>query len=157
MTIRQVNHNEIVEKWEEYKEPIIKALTSSEGANIIIGYSDSAIKNIYKKLTNPFNPSMQLWVESETKYIGITQLQQCEFTGRRSLLWFSITRLEDIEPSEVDTIYKEGHKILKEFALQNKCEAMVGYTDLDYLAKKLKFDMPEMVIRYYLYLPISEN
>jgi len=157
--IKRVNHTEIIERWKEFEEPIIKALTSSKGANITIGYSDSAVKNIYKKLTNPFNSSMQLWVAgaNETKYTALTQLQKCEFTGKVSLVWFSITRIEDIEPSEVETIYKEGEKAFKDFAVKNKCEAIVGYTDLDYFAEKVKSDWPEAVTRYYFYLPISGN
>ena len=157
--IRRLGHAEIRKRWKEFEAPICTALTSSTGAKDTIGYSAHAVKNIHKKLTNPFNSTMQLWEAGGGKvsYIVATQIQQCEFTGRRSLLWFSITRIEDIEPSEVAAVYKAGEKAFKKFALENKCEGICGYTDLDYFAKKVQSDWPEAITRYYFYLPISKN
>lgn len=134
-----------------------KALNSSTGAQHTIGYHSEALKNIFQKLTNPFNSTMQLWVfeSDDIDYVVLTQIQVCEFTGRQSLLWFSSTRLRDIDFNVMAQAYKEGEEALTKFAEDNNCEGISGYTDLEYFKKRVNEDWPDSITRYFFYLPIK--
>jgi hypothetical protein len=100
---------------------------------------------------------MQLWVSEsdDIDYVILTQIQVCEFTGRQSLLWFSFTRLRDIDAMAMIQAYEEGEPILKKFAKENNCEGISGYTDLEYFKKRVREDWPDTVVRYFFYLPIK--
>ena len=155
---RIVKEKEIAEKWEGVFQPAVHlALNSSTGSHETIGYHKDALKNIFKKLTNPFNATMQLWVSEsdDIDYVILTQVQVCEFTGRQSLLWFSFTRLRDIDALAMLKAYQEGEPVLKQFAKDNNCEGISGYTDLEYFKKRVKEDWPDTVVRYFFYLPIK--
>lgn len=154
----RVEKEEIEEKWYSLFESAVHlALNASTGAHQTIGYHKDAIKNIYNKLTNPFNTSMQLWVAEtdDVNYVMLTQIQVCEFTGRRSLLWFSWTRIREIDTVAMIQAYEEGEQALKQFAKDNNCEGISGYTDLEYLKNKVQEDWPDASTRYFFYLPIK--
>jgi len=157
---RMLEKEEIQYNWDEYQGAIVKALNASIGAETTIGSSDNAVGQIYKKLTNPFNSSMQLWVveeEDAINYVVLTQLQQCEFTDRKSLVWFSATRTRDVDAADMVKAYEEGERGLKDYASKNDCVGICGYTDLDYFAKKVKEDWEGAITRYFFYLPMKKT
>ena len=154
---KKLERDEILYDWDSYRELILQALNESVGAKETIGFSDNAIDKIFKKLTNPFNTSMQLWIQKsdDLNYVVLTQIQKCEFTQRRSLLWFSSTRARDLDTETVLQAYQEGEEHLKQFAKANQCEGISGYSDLEYFAKKVKEDWGA-ITRYFFYLPLQE-
>lgn len=156
---RRVNEKEIAEKWDNVFQPAIHlSLNSSAGAIQTIGYHENAIKNIFNKLTNPFNATMQLWVaeSDDIDYVVLTQGQVCEFTGRKSLLIFASTRLRDIDSQTKLQGFQEAVKVITEFAITNDCEGISGYTDLAYVKDKVVEAWPEpSTTRHFFYLPIK--
>ena len=155
--IRIATSKEVSQQWDTFKPAIHEALNSSTGARQTIGFHSEAIKRIYNKLTNPFNSDMQLWL-SETdalNYIALTQLQCCEFTQRRTLLWFSITKVRDVSIEDTIQTYQEGQLALTQFAKENDCVGISGYTDLEYFKKKVDEDWKGSVTRYFFYLPLQ--
>lgn len=154
---KKLERDEILSDWDYYQKFVLEALNSSVGAKETIGFSDNAIDKIFKKLTNPFNTSMQLWIQKsdDLNYVILTQIQKCEFTQRRSLLWFSITRARDLDTETMIQAYQEAEKELKQFAKDNQCEGISGYSDLEYFAKKVKEDWGA-ITRYFFYLPLQE-
>ena len=158
--IRLVPEKEVIKKWDEvFQSAIYLALNASTGAHKTIGYHTNALKKIFKKLSNPFNSSMQLWVsegdDNDINYVVLTQLQVCEFTGRQSLLWFSTTRVRDVDLGSMVQAYQEGEKVLIKYAKDNNCEGISGYTDLEYFKDRVNQDWPDAVTRYFFYLPIK--
>jgi|TARA_Y100000310_G_C20432989_1_gene692380 hypothetical protein len=155
---RMLDQEEIQFNWEEYEGAISEAINASVGSKAMFDSDKKVLGHIYKKLTNPFNSSMQLWVVEEEglNYVVLTQIQYCEFTGRKTLLWFSATKVGDVDTNDMVKAYQEGENGLKEYAKMNDCEGICGYTDLDYFAKKVKEDWDGAITRYFFYLPMKE-
>ena len=155
---RMLDQEEIQFNWEEYEGAISEAINASVGSKAMFDSDKKVLGHIYKKLTNPFNSSMQLWVVEEEglNYVVLTQIQYCEFTGRKTLLWFSATNVGDVDTNDMVKAYQEGENGLKEYAKMNDWEGICGYTDLDYFAKKVKEDWDGAITRYFFYLPMKE-
>tara|TARA_Y100000310_G_scaffold312270_1_gene359411 strand:- start:416 stop:940 length:525 start_codon:yes stop_codon:yes gene_type:complete len=170
---KQLDREEILYDWDFYQGYIHDALNASVGAKEMIGQNEKSIEKIFKKLTNPFNSTMQLWVQetdheidvvhnipvkdlSYVNYLVLTQIQICEFTGRKSLLWFSCTRVREVDTGTMIQAYQEGEHELKLFAIAHDCEGISGYSDLDYYAKRVKEDWVGAITRHFFYLPLQE-
>ena len=158
----QIEKEQIIENWDEYKEQFKVAANSSEGGIIALGRDfEDASKIIYDRLTNPFNRSMQLW-ESFSKdtpdYVLLTQLQQCEFTANKTLLLFAITRLNEVDNETMEKMYMESYQTVAQFAQQQECVGMTCYSDLEYFAEKAKQtkDWSGVVTRYFFYFPLGD-
>jgi len=147
----------IKENWKRYKENLEVAFTSSEGTNFVTGEgSEDIYKVIYNNLTNPFSQTMHLWSEGEEDYIVLTQLQESDSTGKRSLVLFSATRTEDVNEETVANRYYEAYQTISKFARDKDCEGMYCYSDLDYfaeLAQQTK-EWTNVITRYQFLFPI---
>jgi len=147
----------IKENWKRYKENLEVAFTSSEGTNFVTGEGlEDIYKVIYNNLTNPFSQTMHLWSEGEEDYIVLTQLQESDSTGKRSLVLFSATRTEDVNEETVANRYYEAYQTISKFARDKDCEGMYCYSDLDYfaeLAQQTK-EWTNVITRYQFLFPI---
>ncbi len=158
----RVTREDILENWEDYKEQFKVAATSSEGGIIALGDNfEEASKVIYERLTNPFNTNMQLWTsvsDSTPDYIGLTQLQQCEFTNRKTLLLFTITKLNEVDKETMQNMYMEAYEGVSQFAKEQECIGMTCYSDLEYFAEKAKEtkDWTGVITRYFFYFPLGD-
>ena len=59
---RMLDQDDIQFNWEEYEGAISEAINASVGSKAMFDSDKKVLEHIYKKLTNPFNSSMQLWV-----------------------------------------------------------------------------------------------
>ena len=147
----------IKENWKRYKENLKVAFTSSEGTDFVTGEgSENIYKVIYNRLTNPFSQIMHLWSEGEEDYIVLTQLQESDSTGKRTLVLFSATRTEDVDEETIANRYYESYQTISKFARDNKCVGMFCYSDLDYfaeMAQKTK-EWSNVITRYQFYFPL---
>ena len=147
----------IKENWERYKDNLKVAFTSSEGTDFVTGKgSEDIYKVIYNRLTNPFSQTMHLWSEGEEDYIVLTQLQESDSTGKRTLVLFSATRTEDVNEETVANRYYEAYQTISKFARDKDCEGMYCYSDLDYfaeLAQQTK-EWTNVITRYQFLFPI---
>jgi|TARA_R100001530_G_scaffold124958_1_gene93310 hypothetical protein len=147
----------IKENWKRYKDNLKVAFTSSEGTDFVTGEgSEDIYKVIYNRLINPFSQTMHLWSEGEEDYIVLTQLQESDFTGKRTLVLFSATRTEDVNEETVANRYYEAYQTISKFARDKDCEGMYCYSDLDYfaeLAQQTK-EWTNVITRYQFLSPI---
>ena len=147
----------IKENWERYKDNLKVAFTSSEGSDFVTGEgSEDIYKVIYNRLTNPFSQIMHLWSEGEEDYIVLTQLQESDSTGKRTLVLFSVTRTKDVNEETIANRYYEAYQTISKFARDNKCVGMYCYSDLDYfaeLAQQTK-EWTNVITRYQFLFPI---
>ena len=100
---------------------------------------------------------MDLWVEREGNYIVLTQLQVCSFTGKKTLVLNSCTRVKDVDKETVAERYLDMYKTLSKFAIHNKCVGMFMYTDLDYYAERVEEtrELTNAVTRYQFFFPLK--
>jgi len=147
----------IKENWERYKDNLKVAFTSSEGTDFVTGEgSEDIYKVIYNRLINPFSQTMHLWSYGEEDYIVLTQLQESDSTGKRTLVLFSATRTEDVDEETIANFYYESYQTISKFARDNKCVGMYCYSDLDYfadLAQQTK-EWTNVITRYQFLFPI---
>ena len=99
---------------------------------------------------------MHLWSEDEEKYLLLTQLQECEFTYKKTLVLVASTRLIDMEDQEKMRWYYDSYKIISKFAKENECVGMFCYSDLDYFAEMAKTtkEWSNVITRYQFYFPL---
>jgi len=159
--LKQLPIKKIIADWNLYEDPVREAFISSPGALAMGGDDYEKVSNALKlKLTNPFNNSMQLWIsESEGKinYVVLTKFQICEFSGNKTLLLFSGTRISDVEELTMQEAYLEGYFELTQFAQEHECKAILAYSDLDYFVDKIQTtDIFSGVLkRNFFYLPLE--
>lgn len=155
--IKQLSQKKIKENWNKYKKIIETAFTGTEGGNILTtGGTNDIYKDIYGRLLNPFNTNMHLWSEDEEKYLLLTQLQECEFTYKKTLVLVTSTRLIDMEDQEKMRWYYDSYKIISKFAKENECVGMFCYSDLDYFAEMAETtkEWSNVITRYQFYFPL---
>ena len=153
-----IKPKEIEENWDKYKANIKKAFEATSGGSLIMSDSNKDFyKYIYTRLVNPFGSSMDLWVEGEGNYIVLTQLQVCSFTGKKTLVLNSCTRVKDVDKETVAERYLDMYKTLSKFAIHNKCVGMFMYTDLDYYAERVEEtrELTNAVTRYQFFFPLK--
>ena len=160
--IHLASRYEIINNWDEFSDQLRVSFVSSEGALVYIGNDfDKAINIIFDKLTNPFNTDMQLWVEyhdNVPNYLVLTQVIQCEFTGRKTLVLFAMTKISESDKETLAKRYFDAYQTVSAFAKANNCVGMTCYSDLDYFAEKAKEtrDYTNVVSRYMFYFPIGD-
>ena len=157
--IKQLSQKKIKENWKIYKEQIKTSMVSTDGGLFCFkGNIEQTLKGIYNRLMNPFNHKMNLWIDNEDEYLLVTYIQICEFTEKKTLLLFSLTRTKDVDKETIIQRWIDGYPIIASFAKQNYCEAITAYTDLDYfvkVAKELgKSIKQEIIIRYQYYVSL---
>ena len=157
--LKLVNQRKVKENWETYKEQIKTAMVSTDGGLAFFdGDTKKALKGIYSRLINPFHHYMHLWIDDDNEYLLLTHIQTCEFTERKTLLLFSLTRTKDVNPFEVTQRWFDGYPVITKFAKKNDCKGIVAYTDLEYfikIAKEVtKKTKQEIIIRYQYYVPL---
>tara|TARA_Y100000310_G_C20196142_1_gene584745 strand:+ start:70 stop:555 length:486 start_codon:yes stop_codon:yes gene_type:complete len=160
--LRLVTVEEVKDNWENYKIDLISASEATEGGGILTeGGSEEYLKGIYSRLMNPFNQCMHLWIENEDEYLLLTHIQTCEFTKRKTLVLFSLTRTKDVDKETVSQRYFDAYPVISEFAKKNKCLGIFGYSDLEYfarIAKQVEEAINQKIItRYQFYLPLTNN
>lgn len=156
--LKLITPKEIEENWDKYKANIKKAFEATSGGSLIMSDSNKDFyKYIYTRLVNPFGSSMDLWVEGEGNYIVLTQLQVCSFTGKKTLVLNSCTRVKDVDKETVADRYLDMYKTLSKFAIHNKCVGMFMYTDLDYYAERVEEtrELTNAVTRYQFFFPLK--
>jgi hypothetical protein len=155
--LKLLNQRKIKENWKKYRTHLETAMTSSEGGLVVAEGPQDIYKSISGRLMNPFNRSMHLWSEGDEDYIVLTQIQICEFTEKRTLVLFSITRSKDVDKETASQRYFDAYPVIKEFAKENKCVGMICYSDLDYFAEmteKTK-EWTNVITRYQFYFPLD--
>ena len=157
--LRLLDQREIKEKWKTYKEHLITASEATEGGDLFTdGGSEEYLKGIYGRLMNPFNQSMHLWIENDDDYLLMTHIQTCEFTERKTLVIFSLTRTKDVDDYTVLQRWFDGFPVISGFAKKNECVGIIGYSDLEYFTKIVKelakSNKQEIIIRYQYYVPL---
>ena len=155
--LKLLSQKNIKENWKTYKPQIEKAFTSSEGSHLITSTESVDIyKTIYGRLMNPFNEDTHLWLSKYNNYLILTQIQECEFTGRRTIILESGTRLKDVGTEIRDKWYHDIHSTISKFAKERGCVAMYVFSDLDYflkVAEKTK-KWSNVITRYQFYFPL---
>ena len=150
----------VKENWDKYKTHLITASEATEGGGVLTdGGSEKYLKGIYARLVNPFNQSMHLWVEEEDDYLLLTHIQTCEFTERKTLVLFSLTRTKDVDKDKVTQRYFDGYPVIVDFAKKFNCLGIFGYSDLEYFAKIAKETEKsinqKIITRYQFYIPLT--
>ena len=155
--LKLLTQKKIKENWETYKSHIETAFVSTEGGHLLTSNSSKDIyKNIYGRLMNPFNHDMNLWVSENENYILLTQIQECEFTGRKTIILSSGTRTKDVDEETRDQWYQDIYSTISKFGKEHGCVAMYCFSDLDYfaeMAEKTK-EWSKVITRYQFYFPL---
>ena len=155
--LKLLTQKKIKENWEKYKPHIETAFVSTEGGHLLTSNSSKDIyKNIYGRLMNPFNHDMNLWSEDEENYLLLTQIQECEFTGRKTIGLTSSTRMKDVDEEIRSKWYYDSYMIISKFGKEHGCVAMYCFSDLDYfaeMAEKTK-EWSKVITRYQFYFPL---
>ena len=155
--LKLLSQKKIKENWETYKPHIETAFVSTEGGHLLTSNSSKDIyKNIYGRLMNPFNHDMNLWSEPEENYLLLTQIQKCEFTGRKTIILTSSTRMKDVDEETRSKWYYDSYMIISKFGKEHDCVAMYCFSDLDYfaeMAEKTK-EWSKVITRYQFYFPL---
>ena len=155
--LKLLTQKNIKENWEKYKPYIEKAFTSSEGSSLITSSNITNIyKTIYGRLMNPFNKDIHLWTEDEEIYLLLTEIQECEFTGRKTIILSSSTRMKDVDEETRSKWYYDSYMVISKFARERKCVGMYCYSELDYfaeMARKTK-KWSNVITRYQFYFPL---
>ena len=86
---------------------------------------------------------MHLWIEDDEDYLLLTHIQTCEFTERKSLVLFSLTRTKDVNPFEVTQRWFDGYPVITKFAKENKCSHIMMN------ASKMISDKHDLVCKFY--------
>jgi len=154
-----LNQENIKENWKKYKSNLETAFTSSEGTNIVTGDGSQDIyKVIYNNLINPFNTDMHLWIDGDDDYLLLTQIQICDFTDKKTLVLFALTRTNDINNETIIKRWLDGFPIITNHARNHNCEGIFGYTDLKYFIKITqqiaKVTKQKIVTRYQFIFPL---
>lgn len=158
--LKLLDQRKIKENWETYKEPLKEAMCSTEGALFFMsGNTKDILKSILGRLMNPFNTSMHLWIENDNEYLLLTHIQICEFTNKKTLLLFSLTRTKDVDNSTILQRWIDGYPVMEKFAKENDCEGITAYTDLPYFTKiaegLTKSTKIKIITRYQYYVPLN--
>ena len=158
--LKLLSQRKIKENWKIYKEHLKTASESTEGGGVLTdGGSEEYLKGIYGRLMNPFNQSMHLWIEEDNDYLLLTHIQTCEFTERKTLVLFSLTRTKDVDKETIAKRWFDGYPIITEFAKENECLGIFGYSDLEYfikIAKEVSESTNQKIItRYQYYVPLK--
>ena len=155
--LKVISQRKIKENWENYKEIIRIACTSSEGSRIFTDNgSDSFFKEIYGRLTNPFNHAMHLWSEGDEDYIVLTSIETYIITKLKVLMIYSYTRVEEVDKETLSQRWFEAYNSVASFAKENECSGMLAVSDLEYfaeMAKKTK-EWSKVNTRYQFYMPL---
>ena len=154
-----LSQENIKENWKRYKSDLETSFTSSEGSYIVTGEgSEDIYKVIYNNLINPFNTDMHLWIDGDDDYLLLTQIQICEFTDRKTLVIFALTRTNDIDNETIIKRWLDGFPIITTHARNHNCEGIFGYTDLEYFTKIVKklveVSKQKIVTRYQFLFPL---
>jgi len=157
--LKLLDQRNIKENWETYKEPLKEAMSSSDGALFFISDNTvNVLKSIYGRLMNPFNTSMHLWVDNNDEYLLLTHLQICEFTNKKTLLLFSLTRTKDVDNSTILQRWIDGYPVMERFGKENKCDGITAFTDIPYFTKIAedlsKATKIKIITRYQYYVPL---
>ena len=147
----------IKENWETYKAHIETAFVSTEGGHLLTSNSSKDIyKNIYGRLMNPFNQDTHLWISENENYLLLTEIQECMFTGKKTITFSSGTRIKDVDKETKDQWYHDIYSTISKFGKEQGCVAMYCFSDLDYfaeMAEKTK-EWSKVITRYQFYLPL---
>jgi hypothetical protein len=157
--LKLLPQKKVKENWEIYKEEIRTAMVSTEGALAFVeGKTDETLKGIYGRIMNPFNTSMHLWIDNDHEYLLVTHIQICEFTNKKTLLLFSLTRTKDVDNSTILQRWIDGYPVMEKFAQENNCDGITAFTDLPYFTKIAKnlsqSSGVEIITRYQYYVPL---
>ena len=157
--LKQVTQVKVKENWELYKEHLVTASEATEGGSLFTGgSSEQYLKSVYAKLVNPFNQVMHLWIDDDDDYLLLTHIQICEFTGRQTLVLFSLTRTKVVDKETVAQRWLDGYPVIAGHARANSCEGIIGYTDLEYFIKRAKevseATNQKIITRYQFYVPL---
>ena len=115
--LKLLSPKKVKENWETYRKHLKTSCEATEGGGILTdGGSEEYLKSIYSRLINPFNQSMHLWIEDDEDYLLLTHIQTCEFTERKTLVLFSLTRTKDVNPFEVTQRWFDGYPVITKFA-----------------------------------------
>jgi hypothetical protein len=155
--LKLLTQKKIKENWETYKPHIETAFVSTEGGQLLTSNSSKDIyKNIYGRLMNPFNHNTHLWISENENYLLLTEIQECMFTGRRTITLSSGTRIKDVDEETKDQWYHDIYNTILKFGKEHNCVGMYCFSDLDYfveLAEKTK-EWSKVITRYQFYLPL---
>ena len=155
--LKQLSQKNVKENWEEYKAHIETAFVSTAGGHLLTsGGPEDIYKVIYGLLINPFNNTTHLWRDDTEDYLLLTEIQECSYTGKRTLVLTSNTRTKDVDDETRSKWYFDSYKIVGNFAKENKCVGMYCYSDLDYFAKMAKEtqEWSKVITRYQFYFPL---
>ena len=158
--LKLLSQRKIKENWKIYKEHLKTASEATEGGGVLTaGGSEEYLKGIYGRLMGSFNQSMHLWIEEDDDYLLLTHIQTCEFTERKTLVLFSLTRTKDVDKETVAQRWLDGYPVIVGHAKENKCLGIFGYSDLEYFIKIAKevseATKQEIITRYQFYFPLD--
>ena len=158
--LKILTQKQVKENWSTYKEHLRTASVATEGGSVLLDNgSEEYLKGVYARLMNPFSQVMHLWIEDDDEYLLLTHIQTCEFTGKSTLVLFSLTRTKDVDKESVAQRWFDGYPVIAGHARANKCLGIVGYTDLDYfikIAKEVSESTNQKIItRYQYYVPLE--
>jgi hypothetical protein len=155
-----LDQGKIKENWEStYMQQLEETFEATEGGNVFAdGSSENYLKGIYSRLMNPFNQTMHLWIDGEEDYLLLTHIQTCEFTARKTLVLFAVTRTNDVDKETIAKRWMDGYFVIAKHAKENQCVGIIGYTDLEYfieIVKEISASVNQPIItRYQYYTPL---
>ena len=160
--LKLLSQRKIKKDWETYKPQLLEAMSSTDGGLFFFSENtDNILKNIYRRLMNPFNTIMNLWIDNDHEYLLLTYIQICEFTDTKTLLLFSLTRTKDVDNSTILKRWVDGYPVMKNFGKEHNCKGITAFTDLPYFTK-IAENLAEsndlkIITRYQYFVPIETS
>jgi len=136
--------------WHEVKPHVIKALDNPD---------EDTMTTV---LTNVLAGHIQVWISYDEQdeqripnAIALTRVQICEFTGRKTLLLYSVTRIQSISKEVTDRMWMEAFIATSKYAIARGCVGLVAITELDYLADKARNLGVDTKVKYLIDIPLG--
>ena len=145
---------DIVAKWKVIEHHVRRAMDAETRKD-----GDEVMTTVLEKL---LGGQIQCWLSYDERddsgkanAIALTKIQICEFTGRRSLLLYSVTRIRDMDEATTARMWTEAFMATSKFARGNSCERIVAYVELDYLVELAKGLIPNVVVKHFISMPLG--
>lgn len=150
----QIKADEVIKSWTKVEKHIRKWVDSC--------YEENADRAMRVVLEYIINGKMQCWAsydsEKKINYLVLTKIQTCEFSGQKSLLVFSATRLQKVSKKVTEKMWLNKIIVgMGGYARKRGCKEVVFYTDLKYLADLHKSAELISNVKYFVSYPCNQS
>ena len=146
ITLRKLEFDEIVNRWDEFKTLSKNALNDTRNLTQIGERYETTMARFLLLCEQDV---AQIWISSEDgndRYLCLSFIGNSMLSGFKNLTLYSVVRMSD-EIKNVNDHWINALQSVSHFAKQNNCKRIFIETDLDYLVSLFKEIVPNGIIR----------